>query len=230
MYYGDLSTWTDLTRDEYVDHLRFTIGGFLSPGNVEAFEYCLRNMPTTGAIVEIGSFLGLSTNIIAYAAHKYRCPNAFFTCDPWVFAGSEKPKAGYFSTATREYRDWVTRLYKMNLALFSSPFPPFTVEAFSDRFFELWNANAEVTDVLGRRVRLGGTISFAYVDGNHTYEVARQDFLNVDDYLIPGGFVFFDDSSDDAIYEGLQQLVAEVASKSNYKLILKTPNYCFQKT
>jgi hypothetical protein len=51
---------------------------------------------------------------------------------------SDKPKAGYFSTGTKDYRDRVTTIYKMNLRLFSPNFAPYTIEAFSDRFFELW--------------------------------------------------------------------------------------------
>ena len=118
-----------------------------------------------GAIVEVGSFLGLSTNIIAYAAHKYGRPNPFFTCDPWAFAGADKPKSGYFSTGTKEYRDWVMTLFRMNVRLFSPSFAPHTIEAFSGDFFKKWEAREEITDVLGREGRLGGPIAFAYLDG-----------------------------------------------------------------
>jgi hypothetical protein len=150
LVYGDLNAYRDLAADEYVEHLRFIIGGYLINGNVEAIECALRHMPDGGAIVEIGAFLGLSTNIIAYGAHKYGRKNPFFTCDPWKFAGSDKPKAGYFSTGTKDYRDWVTTIYKMNLRLFSPNFAPYTIEAFSDRFFELWAAKTHPRGSDGR--------------------------------------------------------------------------------
>ncbi len=72
LLFGELDRYTDLISDEYVEHLRSVIGGWAVEGNIRAFECCIRNMPSNGAIVEIGSFLGLSTNIIAYAAWKYK--------------------------------------------------------------------------------------------------------------------------------------------------------------
>jgi hypothetical protein len=227
--YGDLNSYGDLVADEYVDHLRFVIGGWAFEGNVRAFECCVRNMPADTSMVEIGSFLGLSTNIIAYAAHKYGRTNPFFTCDPWVFAGSDRLKAGYFSTATKLYRDWAMEIFKMNISVFSPTFAPHTIETFSSRFFELWQSGAMVTDLLGHETQLGGPIGFAYVDGDHTYEGAKQDFLNIDRFLAAGGYVLLDDSSDDSRYEGLKQLVREIADRPDYTLVLKAPNYCFKK-
>jgi len=115
------------------------------------------------------------------------------------------------------------------LRLFSPGFATYTIEAFSAQFFELWEANAEVTDVLGRQKRLGGNISFAYIDGDHTYDGAKRDFINVDRFITPGGYVLFDDSADNSGYEGLQRLVREIVGRPDYDLVLKAPNYCFRK-
>jgi hypothetical protein len=229
LLFGNLDRYGNLLADEYVEHLRSVVGGWALEGNIRAFECCVRNMPLNGAMVEIGSFLGLSTNILAYAAHKYQRNNPFFTCDAWKFAGSDKPKAGYFSTATKEYRDWVMTIYRMNLSMFSPTFAPHTIEAFSDRFFELWQDGAQVRDVLGREARLGGPIAFAYIDGDHTYKGGRRDFLGVDRFLMPGGYVLMDDSADTSSYDGLKQLVREIAARPDYELALKAPNYCFRK-
>jgi hypothetical protein len=227
--YGDLAAYRDLVTDEYVEHLRFVVGGYLLDGNVEAFECALRQMPDGGAIVEIGSFLGLSTNIITYATRKYGRKNPFFTCDPWVFAGADKPKSGYLDTGTKAYRDWVTTSYAMNLRIFSPDIAPHSIEAFSDQFFTQWAGGARVTDTLGREARLGGPISFAYIDGDHGYEGALKDFLNVDKFLLPGGFILLDDSSDDSTYEGLRRLAREAGARPDYELVLKAPNYLFRK-
>ena len=230
LLFGELDRYTDLISDEYVEHLRSVIGGWAVEGNIRAFECCIRNMPSNGAIVEIGSFLGLSTNIIAYAAWKYKRQNTFFTCDPWRFAGSDKPKAGYFSTGSNDYREWVMSIFRMNLSLFSPTFATHTIEAFSDEFFEMWESNDIVTDFLGNDAALGGPISFAYVDGNHSYEGGKRDFLNVDRFLVEGGYLMLDDSSDDSSYKELVQLVSEISKKAKYELVLKAPNYCFRKT
>jgi hypothetical protein len=227
--FGNPEQYGDLVADEYVEHLRAVVGGWAPEGNIRAIECAVRQMPPGGAMVEVGSFLGLSTNIIAYAAHKYRQAHPFFTSDPWVFAGRDKPKAGYFSTGTPEYRDWVMANFRTSAQLFSANFVPHAIETFSTDFFKRWAEQATVTDVFGRTTRLGGPISFAYLDGDHSYEVAREDFLHVDQFLLVGGYVLFDDSADNSSYDGLRRLMREVSSNPAYTLVLKSPNYCFRK-
>jgi len=68
---------SNIHSDEYIDWLCYILGGFLTRGNIRGFVYAIRHMPSGGAIVEIGSFLGLSTNIIAYLAIKYQRDNQF---------------------------------------------------------------------------------------------------------------------------------------------------------
>ena len=75
---------------------------------------------------------------------------------------------------------------------------------------------------------LGGDIGFCYIDGNHTYDFARRDFENTDRALVKGGFILFDDSSDDSHWE-VNRLVREIAAGSDYALISKHPNYLFRK-
>ena len=55
-------------------------------------------------------------------------------------------------------------------------------------------ASGRRSDVFGRSFQLGGPISFCYIDGNHTDDLAKRDFENCDRYLEKGGFVLFDDS------------------------------------
>jgi hypothetical protein len=229
-YYGNHDRSIDLRTDEYVRWLSRIIGGYLDEGNVEAFEYCIRQMPSAGSVVEIGAFLGLSTNIIAYAAHKYQRANPFFACDPWDFAGYGKTFSGYFNNGTKEYRSWVKEICKMNISLFSSEIRPSVIETSSDKFFERWKTEKRATDIFGRDVQLGGAISFAYVDGDHSYESVKKDFLNVDQHLSPGGFLLLDDSADNSTFDGVKQLTAEITANARYELVLKTPNYCFRRT
>ena len=75
----------NVRSDEYIQWLCWILGGWLTPdhGNLRAFDYAVRHMPTGGAIIEIGSFLGLSTNMITYLIIKYHRDNPIFTCDPW---------------------------------------------------------------------------------------------------------------------------------------------------
>jgi hypothetical protein len=220
----------NVSSDGYIQWLCWILGGWLTPdhGNLRAFDYAVQHMPAGGAIVEIGSFLGLSTNIIAYLTIKYHRDSPLFTCDPWVFEGVEIPIGGYFDASSEAYRHYAEKVYKMNVALFSAGRRPYTIKTFSDQFFRLWSLRTTTKDVFGRSVALGGSISFAYIDGAHTYNAAKGDFLGVDQHLLPGGFILFDDSADDSSSE-VKRAVAEVKLNPSYELVCKTPNYFFRK-
>src|SRR5687767_3117074 len=56
---GQGEAWT-----EYMSWLSFANAGMLTPGNVDCFDYAIRNLPSSAPLVEIGSFCGLSTNAI----------------------------------------------------------------------------------------------------------------------------------------------------------------------
>lgn len=230
--YFDLNVTRGMFRgleNEYIQLLSDVVGGYLLPGNLRAFDCCVRNMPEEGSMLEIGSFMGLSTNILTYALFKFGRKNPFFSCDAWCFAGTEKPKAGFFWTGSDDYRQWVKGTYERNMNLFSKDIQPFTIESFSGEFFEKWEKNETVTDVFGREVTMGGPISFAYIDGAHTYQEVHDDFKNVDRYLMPGGFVLFDDSSDMGVFDDIKRVMIEIMQNDDYNLVLKCPNYCFQK-
>jgi len=221
----------EVSADAYIQWLCTVVGGWLAPtdGNLRAFAYAISHMPAGGAIVEIGAFLGLSTNILTYLAITHHRDNPLFTCDPWMFEGTEQPIGGYFDAGRPAYRDYAREAFKLNTALFSEPRMPYAIEATSERFFALWQGGASVTDVFGRPATLGGPISFAYIDGAHTADAARRDFLAVDQHLLPGGLILFDDSADNSTFPEVTRLAAEVASQPSYTLVFKTPNYFVRK-
>lgn len=220
----------NVSSDEYIQWLCQILGGWLTPdhGNLRAFDYAVRHMPIGGAIVEVGSFLGLSTNIITYLVTKYHRDNPIFACDPWVFEGTDNLIGGYFDASSEGFRHYAKEVFKMNIALFSEGRKPYAIEAYSNQFFELWRSGATTEDVFWRSVALGGPISFAYIDGAHTYDAAKGDFLDVDQHLLPGGFILFDDSADDSGWE-VTRVVAEVKKNPSYELCFKTPHYFFRR-
>lgn len=220
----------NVRSDEYIQWLCWILGGWLTPdhGNLRAFDYAVRHMPMGGAIVEIGSFLGLSTNMMTYLTIKYHRDNPVFTCDPWIFERTDKPIGDYFDASSEAYRHYAREVFKMNVALFSEGRKPYAIEIFSDQFFKLWRLGSTTEDVFGRSVTLGGPMSFAYIDGAHTYDVAKGDFLGADQHLLPGGFILLDDSADDSGFE-VTQVAAEVKQNPSYELVFKTPHYFFRK-
>ena len=215
--------------DEYVNWLCFANSGMLLRGNLYCIDFAIRNLPTNDPIIEIGSFCGLSTNLISYYKERNKARNPLITCDRWEFEGGNGPASvGESSISHAEYREFVKETFRRNVSFFSKFELPFTFEMVSDEFFQAWKELREASDVFGRTLRLGGPISFCYIDGNHSYDYALRDFLNSDDFLVPGGFILFDDSADGSGWE-VCRVVTEVLNSKRYDLVIKNPNYFFRK-
>jgi hypothetical protein len=217
-------------RTEYLSWLSFAVPGMLTWGNVDAISFALQHLPNDAPMLEIGSFSGLSTSVIAYLRLKHSIPNLLFTCDRWAFENQNLGSyLGDFKFITHDqYRTFVRDSYLRNTSMFCKPDLPYTIETDSDTFFQRWRAVETTTDVFYRNVKIGGSLSFCYIDGNHTYEFAKRDFANTDCFLAPGGFILFDDSGDGSGW-GVCQVVKEVLESGSYDLIAKNPNYLVQK-
>jgi hypothetical protein len=199
-------------------------------GNIYSIEYAIEHLKSDNPIIEIGSFCGLSTNMISFYMRQNNKSNKLITADKWIFENTDASNAFLEGSkiTNAEYKQFVKESFIRNIKFFSKDNLPYTFELFSDELFELWNAGKTATDVLGRQVQLGGTISFAYIDGNHTYEYAKRDFDNVDKHLEPGGFILFDDSADYSSW-GVCRVIKEIKEAGNYEVIIKNPNYLVRK-
>lgn len=215
---------------EYLSWLSFAVPGMLDRRNVDAMDIALQNLPPETAIVEIGSFCGLSTCVLAFLKRKLRLRNSIFTCDSWAFEGQKlgAPLGPHTSVTHDEYRRFVTESFRRNVTTFCQPDLPHTIESDSGAFLEAWHAKAGATDVFGRTVRLGQPIGFCYIDGCHTYPAARRDFDLTDRSLVSGGFILLDDSGDNSGWE-VCRVVEEVIASGRYEVISHNPNYLFRK-
>lgn len=219
-----------VSHDEFISWLRFANAGMLNEGNIYCIEYAVENLPSENPVIEIGSFCGLSTNLINFFLEKKQLKNKLITCDRWMFEGAEEADTflGGSHITHRSYSEFVKHTYIRNTQFFSAARLPFTIEKFSDEFFEAWKQGADEKDILGRPIKLGGSISFAYIDGNHTYDFAMRDFKNADTFLDPGGFILFDDSDDNSEFE-VNRVVKEILKEGKYELVIKNPNYLVRK-
>lgn len=218
-------------NDEFLRWLSFVNPGMLHPGNTFCFDYAIKNLPSDDPVIEIGSFCGLSTNTIGYLLKKHKRKNKIFSSDKWIYEGYESSGNKYLGNSDishQEYRIFVKETFKRNISFFSKENLPYTIEVFSDDFFDLWDKANEVEDVFGRKVKVGGRISFAYIDGNHTYEFAKRDFINTDKYLVKGGFILFDDTHFVSTF-GCAEFMKELEKNPQYELVMKNPNYLFKK-
>jgi hypothetical protein len=215
--------------DEFVRWLTYANAGMLKPGNAWCMDYAIRNLPSASPLVEIGSFAGLSANVICHLLRKHGRGNAFFTCDNWDVTGRrETGRINGGDLTFEEYAAYVRAAYVRNVEFFSRGNRPYTVEMSSAQFFEKWARGDEARDVFGRAARLGGPISFSYVDGVHSREAVRREFESLDAHLEPGGFILFDDSSDSSPF-GLNVIMREIAADGRYELVRQNPNYFFRK-
>jgi hypothetical protein len=216
-------------EDEFIRWLRYANPGMLDPGNVWSLEYVMRHLPSPHPLVEIGSFAGLSTNVICHLLRKYGRDNPFFTCDNWDVTGRRLDGRIDDSALTfPEYADFVKASFLRNVSFFSPQNRPFAIEAGSEQFFAKWGGGESVTDVFGREARLGGPISFCYVDAIHSRDAVRREFESVDLHLDRGGFILFDDSSDSSPFE-VNRVMPEIARSGRYELVHQNPNYLFRK-
>lgn len=228
-------------HDDYITRMRSAIGGagMLHDGNIYAFDYAFQQLPPTGGILEIGSFAGLSANVITWLLRKHGINCPFFTCDPWIYEGyhdqTRKDDAVYMAHfeacrhITREdFTDFIRESFRRNTLFFSREYLPHTIRLSSDAFFDAWQKQARKTDVFGRKITLGGPLSFVYVDGDHSYEVVRRDVEHSLEHLVPGGFLLLDDSADFWTY-GSVQLAQEMKRWKGLELVMKNPNYLYRK-
>lgn len=214
--------------DEYVEWLTFANAGMLVRGNLACFDYAMANLPSDAPMLEIGSFCGLSTNLIGYYKQRRNAHNKLFTCDKWHFEGADGKTVGDSSITTEQYRTFVKDTFIRNVRMFSGHDLPHTIEAFSDELFGLWRERKTVVDVFGNSAQLGGKLSFCFIDGDHSYAQANRDFQNCHEFLEPGGFVLLDDSADGSGWE-VNRVAREVRARSDYELISRKPNYMFRK-
>jgi hypothetical protein len=213
---------------EYLNWLSFANAGMLDRGNVYCLDYAIGHLPSAAPIVEIGSYCGLSANVIVFLKEKHGVRNTLVTCDRWVF-DERGGMLGESAHVTHEtYRRFVKEAFLRNVRTFGGHDLPFTLELYSDELFAAWEASRTCEDVFGRSITLGGPISCCYIDGNHSYAFARRDFDHCDRFLEPGGFILFDDSADGSGWE-VCRVVAEVSATGRYELVARNPNYLFRK-
>ncbi len=224
-----LSRRKRLPTDDTRSWMTMANAGMLDPGNLYLFDHCIRHLGP-GAVVEIGSFCGLSLNHILLLLRQHSRANPVFSVDAWQFEGFTKDSPFLDDTQIPAvpYQQHILESFRRNIQFFNADHLPHHIQLNSDDFFAAWSRSEHRTDFFGQPAMLGGPIALAYIDGDHSYEQSRRDFENVDRFIAPGGFVIFDDSADWTDW-GSQRTAREAAARSDYELVNRAPNYCLRK-
>ncbi len=104
-------------EDEYLNWLTFANAGMLHGGNPWLMEHAVKNLPSQDPIVEIGSFCGLSTNVISYFLRRNGKTNPMFTCDRWLFEAENGGSIGNGIPGSA-YSDYVKSSFMRNVEFF----------------------------------------------------------------------------------------------------------------
>jgi len=227
-----------IEADLFIKRLRCSVvgDGMLPDGNIYLMDFAIRNMPQNGIVFEIGSYGGLSTNLMLHLLSKYNRQNDFFGCDAWIYEGyndngidGKNHIDGRKDIERTAYTDHIKNSFIASARLLHPKKLPFTCHTTSDDFFEKWDKKEALTDVFGRPFHIHNEkIAFCYIDGDHSLEQTRKDFENVSSKLLRNGFVLIDDSAKHLPY-GSAKFVKEVLKNPDFKLVDANPNYLFQK-
>lgn len=223
--------------DDYLIRLRCSVigEGMLHPGNVYLMEHAIQHMPDGGCVLEIGSYGGLSANLLTYLLGKYQRNAELFCCDAWMYEGLHDDQGqatiwmdGRNDVLRTDFMDYLKTAFIQGARLLSAHRLPHAIHLDSDTFFAAWTKGETSLDVFERETRLGGPIAFAYIDGNHAYEYARRDMENAVQHLLPGGFILLDDSAKHQHF-GSARLAQEWIKHPDFEVVLDNPHYLFQK-
>lgn len=227
-----------LPPDDFVRRLRsLVIGeGMLHEGNIYLMDYAIRRLPATGNVLEIGSYGGLSTNLLRYLLDRNgQSHRLLFNCDAWIYEGyydhlgpAPEHIDGRLDVSRADYGAYLKQAFLNATRFLSAEHLPHTVQAWSDDFFAKWADNEVVTDEFGRSAQLGGPLALAYIDGGHSEEQAWRDVHNAARWLVPGGFLLLDDSADHLSF-GSARMMPRLLRSGGWKLVAKNPNYLIQK-
>jgi len=176
------------------------IEGFLDPAEGYLLYRIAAEGPGLGAIVEIGSYCGRSTAFLAAGSRAARREKVIAVDH---FQGSPEHQEGARAASEVLAKEGTTfGRFCENLAqvqLFDHVQP---VKASSREAAANWS----------------GPVRVLFIDGEHSYESARQDFDCWTPFVVPGGVVALHDVG---VHAGVTQLFEEVSAiKPQYRPLL----------
>lgn len=182
-----------------------------------------------GDIIEIGSWCGRSTVVLCLAARLtgtpvVHCVDLFPEKKDWMVTADghhyfrvrlgDREIEGYkgFGGVWEEpYQRDIASVYARHESVY---------EVFRDtlerkNMADLVKVYRGTSDMFANTAPESLRCKFAFIDGDHSYEPVRNDILTIDRFLVPGGWITFDDAF--SVYEGVNRAVTE--------LVIQNPRY-----
>jgi len=175
------------------------IEGYLDP--IEGFAlYTLAAYgPGDGDVVEIGSLYGRSTCYLASGLAKNGRGDVYAVD---TFAGSAEHQKGEEGEQEALVKDGTTlKVFLKNIA----------THRLDDRIKPIVSTSSAAAHEWQNPIRL------LFIDGDHSYEGTRDDFMNWAPYVVNSGLIAFHDVS---TWNGVTQFYSEIAAAENWEEVL----------
>ena len=191
-----------------------------------------------GDILEIGSWCGRSSTVFATALRhmnvgKLHCVDLFPNLDDWYenpdgsfsfkVTINNKTYGGYNEqTVWKEpFEQQIIPVYKNYGSVLQETFNKVIIsKGFSDLIVSYKGTAVEFKE------KYNGSLRLAFIDGDHGYEAVCQDIEIVEKYLLPGGWIVFDDAF--SVYDGVSRAIEDMIIKSGkYEFGHQLTRKCF---
>ena len=187
------------------------------------------NSNISGDILEIGSWCGRSSSVLAMSAKmtntkKVVCVDLFPNKNDW----KQNPDGSYSFEVRINGRRYTANT---DQTIWEEPFKNDILPIYKDNenLSEIFLNNVKksgcddlITAIRGSSFDIKKNVGsdfkckFAFIDGDHGYEAVCYDIMNVDKYLVPGAWICFDDAF--STFEGVDKAIQN--------LIIDNPRYC----
>lgn len=177
------------------------VGGFLHPMEGFVLYWLAKHWPIEGAVVEIGSFKGLSTSWLAHGCKEGKRGKVIAVDH---FTGSPEHQPG------QPYQD-------QDILNSGS-----TLDAFRANIAKQGLQDFVIPRIGASAVAVNGwseTIRMLFIDGDHSYEASKLDFDCWSPFVPVGGLVLFHDIGG---WPGVTQFLQDLTkSSSEWRLVAK---------
>lgn len=186
------------------------ISGWMTPSFVDNLQIALKYVKKPEiTIIEVGSWQGLSANVMAQACKKLEQQAKIVCIDTWLGSVEHQDTIGRVSGYPSVYKEFIeiTKFLKNDDVIY--PFPI---------------SSTEGACYLKKK---GVKADLIYVDGSHEYESVLTDAKLYWELLAPGGVMIFDDYSWEGVKKAVDAFFAD--KKQVTKLISQEQAVVFMK-
>ena len=189
---GQISPQPLLTHIQVASILRHsnTIPGMCDNDKIYAL-FAIFRQTVKGDVVEIGSWWGKSAFILNRLAHLYDVGH-LLCVDPWLNENLAQGEKMVDSSSAQVDAEEAFAIFEINLSPYSFNNVNYLRMPSVDGA-NSFKKNKCITTATFGTVEYCRKISVLHIDGNHSYESVKLDIESWFDFMLPGGWIIFDD-------------------------------------